>query len=487
VVPAPSPQGGAAQLAATTGFEALPDNNTKIPPDTMGAVGPNHLVVMLNSQVRIQDKSGAVLGTVSLSNWWTAGSGLTGSPYDPRIIYDSLTGRWMAVVDANARSVTDSRVWLAVSETGDPTGVWLYYELNMESPNSNALWHDFPDIGTNRHWIALTNNMYDDGDSFAGLGLIVLDKTTLGGVLTCYYWNQGFDSWGGYSGFTMRPALTFDPAEDVLYMVDGNYWADYPLGSPATGLIRLSRITGTPATGPTCSHVPDAAGPAPGSGLFWTTESYDPWFQINASQPGTVLRISTNDTRILNAVFRNGRLWFTHTGGFPNIGGSGVGLDRTVACWYEVAPLELQTDGAPVQQSGTFNGGSDVHYFFPSISVNRTNDAVVGFTRSSPSLYAEAALSGRRGTDPAGAMDAVTTIKAGEDSYVKVFSGTRVRWGDYSATCVDPVDDRTFWSIQEYADLDVGPLPNDDRWGTWWVRAAYPHAAGPASLFMLLQ
>lgn len=37
----------------------------------------------------------------------------------------------------------------------------------------------------------------------------------------------------------------------------------------------------------------------------------------------------------------------------------------------------------------------------------------------------------------------------------------RERWGDYSATSMDPSDD-SFWTIQEYAD----PVP-DRPWGTW--------------------
>ena len=70
-------------------------------------------------------------------------------------------------------------------------------------------------------------------------------------------------------------------------------------------------------------------------------------------------------------------------------------------------------------------------------------------------------------------MDPITTIKAGEDSYVKDFGSGRVRWGDYSATVVDPADDTTFWTIQEYAETDVGPLESDDRWGTWWAKLIY--------------
>ncbi|MCP4285632.1 MAG: hypothetical protein GY792_14440, partial [Gammaproteobacteria bacterium] len=45
------------------------------------------------------------------------------------------------------------------------------------------------------------------------------------------------------------------------------------------------------------------------------------------------------------------------------------------------------------------------------------------------------------------------------------------RWGDYSATAIDPVDDLTFWTLQEYAGTNVGGGVNDGRWGTWWCRA----------------
>src|SRR5216683_2635686 len=41
--------------APASNFQALPDDNTAIPPDTHGAVGPNHLMTVLNTQVRVQD------------------------------------------------------------------------------------------------------------------------------------------------------------------------------------------------------------------------------------------------------------------------------------------------------------------------------------------------------------------------------------------------------------------------------------------------
>jgi hypothetical protein len=71
--------------------------------------------------------------------------------------------------------------------------------------------------------------------------------------------------------------------------------------------------------------------------------------------------------------------------------------------------------------------------------------------------------------------------KEGEDYYQKTFSGTRNRWGDYSHTVVDPVNDIDIWTLQEYAGLRVGTTgqgSNDSRWATQWAKIAGPAGAG---------
>jgi hypothetical protein len=59
-------------------------------------------------------------------------------------------------------------------------------------------------------------------------------------------------------------------------------------------------------------------------------------------------------------------------------------------------------------------------------------------------------------------------LKAGQGAYVKTFGGSRNRWGDYSSTQVDPLDDRSLWTIQEYAGRPVGAGDGSGRWATWW-------------------
>jgi len=185
--------------------------------------------------------------------------------------------------------------------------------------------------------------------------------------------------------------------------------------------------------------------------------------QVDAPQAGSPINISTNDNRLINAVYRNGRIWCAHSGGLP--AKIAPVPNRTAAFWYEINPAAMPT---PVVQSGVFDGGAGVHHAFPSLAVNSQNDVLIGFTRVDGSRYAEAAFAGRRGTDPPGTMTSIGVLKAGMGSYTKFFSGAENRWGDYSNTSVDPADDITMWTSQEYAAAPVGSDSNSGRWGTWW-------------------
>jgi hypothetical protein len=68
-----------------------------------------------------------------------------------------------------------------------------------------------------------------------------------------------------------------------------------------------------------------------------------------------------------------------------------------------------------------------------------------------------------------------TIYKRGEAPYIAIgYDEGSNRWGDFSAAMVDPVDDLSFWTIQEYAAAPTqGYL---GRWGTWWARVVPPSA-----------
>ena len=72
-------------------------------------------------------------------------------------------------------------------------------------------------------------------------------------------------------------------------------------------------------------------------------------------------------------------------------------------------------------------------------------------------------------------MQSTQPLKAGEAKYFKVDLNGVNRWGDYTATSVDPADGLSFWTLQQYAALPSG----GDRWGTWWGQLSIAHDISP--------
>ena len=66
----------------------------------------------------------------------------------------------------------------------------------------------------------------------------------------------------------------------------------------------------------------------------------------------------------------------------------------------------------------------------------------MGFSGSSPTNYIAALYASRLAGKP---VVAPRVIRPGSIPY------SNPRWGDYSATTVDPTDDWSFWTVQEYA------------------------------------
>jgi len=432
---APSP-------APVASFVALDDNDTVIPPDTQGAVGPNHLMVTLNRGVRIQDKLGTVLSTVGLDSFWssTAATGV----FDPRVEYDPFNNRWIFANASNASSAASS-VLIGVTQTSDPTGKWNLYRIPADSSGMN--WADFPSVGFNKDWVIISVNMFGNvSGAFQNSKIFVGTKSALyGGNATT------FRSFTDANGFTQAPAITYDNALATMYLVD-----DFNGNFNGNGFLRISTITGTVGT-----EVYTAGTTFPTTASTWASQP--PNGADFAPQVGTMHKIQNNDSRILSVVYRNGSLWAAQNAFLP-----ASAPTHTGAQWWQFKP-----DGT-VQQFGRVEDPTGAVFFaFPTIAVNAQNDALLGYSSFSASQFASADYSVRLASDPANTMRSDVLLKAGEAIYFKTFGGTQNRWGDYSNTVVDPVNDVDMWTIQEYA-----ASPNfsngNNRWGTWWGKISLP-------------
>jgi hypothetical protein len=478
LVPSPAPAQNF-QGAVDEAIGGGPSGTFTIPPDTMGAVGLDKVVTMVNNNLVIQNKAtGAVLSLVGMTSFWAAAGG-TGH-FDPRIQYDPYNNRWLVAAVSNAQTANSS-VLVGVSNTPDPQGTFTLFRFIVGcapgSPGCNAQggWADFPMLGFNKNWLVVTWNQFTINTlAFTDGRALVLDYPTLRGGTAIGSIFTGVSA--AIGGFCMHPATTFSPTENTLYLPTH-------LGSLAA-TYRLHSLTGTPSS-PTL-NVDPANRTRPGGG--WTQPGQDalPQQCIAGVVPGhtcpaTIRRIHAGDAFIRsNVVFRNGKIYYPQTIALPATGTLTTG-SHFAAQWTALNTDGTFFDGGRVEDATAtlINGGKN--YAYPSLSVNKNNDILFGFSETESDDYADAGYTFRLGTDAAGTMRDPVIYKDGEDYYSKTFGGTLNRWGDYTHTVVDPVNDRDLWTLQEYPRLRVGTTgqgTNDSRWGTWWAKIAAPAAAG---------
>jgi hypothetical protein len=387
-----------------------------IPPDTMGAVGEAHIVQLINSEFRVFRKSDGMLLQSKPDFAFWADAGLFPSfPFDPRVAYDASTQRWFALeVDD---SFSPNGFLVAVSSTPDPTQGWTAFRIDSDSTDES--WADFPMLGVDADGVYLSANMFTLDGFFTGLTtLVVLPKADLLAAAPGIANGTIFERVPfGDLGFSPQLTLNLDGTGGPMPIVGG-------FGT----FIHVGAIVG-PITSPTLAFL----GPA---GLVEL-----PFFDgdpPNAEQPGELANIEIIDSRFTsNLVLRNGRLWGART--VRNAG-------RAVVEWFQFDPATRT-----VLQFGLI-ADQALDLYYPSIAVNEFEQVVISFNGSSEaqfvSIYAVAGETEGGSTT----FGAPVLLKEGVGPYEIVVDG-RNRWGDYSATVVDPADPRMFWTFQEWADL----------------------------------
>ena len=373
------------------------------PPDTCGAVGPDHFLEVVNTVLAVYDKeSSMLLVSMSLSTF------LPGSSGDTRVLFDQHSNRWVVIVcDFN------TRVYLAVSLTDDPTGEWFKTSILVSQGDDAGRWPDYPTLGVDQHGIYTAAYMVG-----GGMSIFALDKAPLIAAEPSLGTVTAFRNlpWEG----AIQPAHTY-----------GTPAGEYLVSRSGSTSLRVRRIN-PPLTSPTLTEV----------GFVSVSYHSSP---PDAPALGCSTPLDTVDYRPMNAFYRDGSLWTCHC---ISYGG------RAAARWYEINPLT-----AGLIQSGTVSDGT-LYYFFPSIAVNDFGRVVLGISGSHANQYVSTYYTGRLSSDPPGEMATPVMYHAGVAGQDIIDGYGRNRFGDYSLTTLDPVDELSLWTIQEYGHAQ-------DVWGTW--------------------
>jgi hypothetical protein len=283
------------------------------------------------------------------------------------------------------------------------------------------LWLDYPGFGASTDTVVITGNMFPfAAGGYGGNIFIVMPKAALlnGATVTTTKFQD-------LEASTTKVAISSDTREGTVYTVGDYDGANIKLHAIRGGAGSSPRLTST------LLRVPNYALPAvpvPGP------SGHD---------------MDRFDSRIYNAIFRNGRVVAAHGINIPG------GDTRQLVRWYEVMTNSWPDAGKnpTLRQAGNIIGGAGEHFHMPAININQKNDISVIFSRSSSTTQADLVYAARRSTDPAGVVGRPQLIAKSAGLY----GGTgENRWGDYFGLAIDPVDQKTFWGYGQVGRADGG-------------------------------
>ena len=184
---------------------------------------------------------------------------------------------------------------------------------------------------------------------------------------------------------------------------------------------------------------------------------------------GNLIDLHVPGSRLAATFIRNGVLWTCQAIGLNGTNASytgnysGTNVTRTGVQWIKAfvdpsGDALLHADHGRVYDASPSN---PFFYYFPSLMVNCAGDMVMGFSGSSATNHIGAYYSVRLSNGVV--LDTPRVLRPGLTNFTYYGS---VRWGDYSATTLDPDDDWAFWTVQQYADPAGADALGRNPWKT---------------------
>jgi hypothetical protein len=419
----PIAQPGFAGLSATPGGLE--------PPDPWVAAGPDHVVQTVNVTMRITNRQGvASRSDIDLTDLFSLPASFSKS--DPRVIYDSLHGRWIAT-ELSWNCASDPEVLfgrgeldIAISDAADPTGFWTSYYI----PYLDEL-PDYPGVGTSTDKIAISANVFAITEStctpgapdFVRSDVNFMDWAELAAAVEKPH-AQAF-AFGG--AFSVRPALQV-PATTATIFAVGDVAAVGP--EDHVGYFTF--------TGSVPIKIPNPGSMAVSysqdiTGLDIISKFGDPHAPVQNG--GTVT--SAIDGRPTDATWQGGRLIFTSTTNCT----PPTDIERDC-----VRVAELTTgapNASPVLRQDFLLGALGFDYYFGGIGLSLNGSLHVTYARSSATTHpdGQAVYQLSPPLDATNAVSPAQTVLAGTASY------TGSRWGDYMGVATDPQVPGTVWRV----------------------------------------
>ena len=462
------------------------------PPNPSIAVANGNILEGVNDAVRVYSTSGApLIPTISSNQLFGLGPAIdrtqTPNVYgvyttDMRVFFDQDINRWFVLQrsqdeDSAGNYLSDSHIYLAVSQTADPTGTYNIYVMdtaNGSNPGCPCV-DDYPQIGADRYGFYISANEYSILDPnnpfFNDAVVLAISKADLAaGNPTPKASRFVVPYFTGYE-FAIQPASTPPGASPFLASGGVEFFvSSYPVGYDNNLALWSLSNTASLQTNPnmllTRTTVATLAHVVPPYGV--------------PQRPGTLTLGSTlefldadyfSDSRVLSTSYSGGRLFVTLASAVTDANNNQVagGLYVVFAPTLRGGVLSA----TPPTKQG-YLAATNNHILRPAISVNSQGRGAIAFTLVGPDYYPSAAFVSIDITTSA-PPSAIQIAGAGvlpEDGFsgygpipaCPTCSGNGIaRWGDYSTAVTST--DGTIWFVSEYIpNLPRTPLAN---WGTF--------------------
>jgi hypothetical protein len=416
-----------------------------IPPDPVGDVGPDHYVEMVNVTWAVYSKTGTpLLGPLGLDTLWADFEVPDCEDFsgDPIVLHDQLADRWILTQFTTAGLSVPAGAFyncVAVSTSPDPTGSYYRYAFST-GPN----FPDYPKYGVWPNAYFVTTREFGQVD-FAGIGVYGLERQKM---------LRGNP--------TARAVSVLVPPGDQPW-ITGDGWlpADWdgnrrpPAGSPnyIVGTQDDEGPYGAPFDAINLFQFDVSWGPTPTATFAQTAQLPVAEFDsIYPCEPGTRQCIPQPDTDVEVDIlsYRQRPTWrlaYRNFGTYESLVTSqsvearpGIAGMR----WYE---LRRPGNQPIVYQQGTYAPADDLNRWMGSIAQDKKGNMALGYSVSSETTYPGIRYTGRLRNDVPNQMpQGEGTIVEGSGSQ----TDPAARWGDYTSMNLDPVDNCTFWYVNQY-------------------------------------
>ncbi len=393
-------------------------SNGWVPPDVQVAAGPNHIVEMVNLLMGVYSKQGNQSSVVALGSLFNSGGDFIS---DPKVQYDSASGRWFASVT----DVTKGQVLVIVSTTNDPALAWRHYAVPA-APTTQCL--DQPILGVGTTSVIVSVNVFSSCTSpsftYVGAQYWVVNKTDL---LTGAAVPAIFASLPDVNEGSIHP-VQIQGSSGAHYMVS-TYW---PGTATTSDTLHLFTVSGTPPALVTATV----------TSLSMPTAAVPP----AAAQKGSTHTVDSGDIRVADATWAAGRMWL----GFDEA----CLADPARAC---VRLVEIDTTAKVILQDFDLNVAGK-HLFYPGFRLDGSGNLAVVVGYSSAADYPGLLVTGRLSGDQPDTYQTPSVVVAGTGAEDPTSCRSTCRFGDYFGAGLDPVDSSVVWL--------AGQMGRSSGWGT---------------------